>query len=281
MNERYMPSSDLHYSQEVLNAFNNDIIDYLYNLEPASNNLFWAGNFCNHEVDTGKDNNHEQLRSTATYGKMFSNAQFRIQAVSFNFPKFEYKEHEQLRIKLIDSISDAKEVTIEWKEDVWRSVQKYHLDWQNRWYDRHNDVLRVGPINKYRGLDVVLFHYIDSVSTDAGIVVPHAEPICMFRIRGLTPQDIGDMNLKFNESGNADALVCKYGVNKIEWLFNENLIGAAGQNYTIADMKDPKEKGTVWNPSIGHETADAKKLSELGRIQQTLLSTLISEGVIT
>ena len=57
-----------------LDDFQDDILDYLYNLEPPADNLFWAGNFQTFATPVG-----EYSKDTIS----LPNAQFRIKKVSF------------------------------------------------------------------------------------------------------------------------------------------------------------------------------------------------------
>lgn len=270
MSSSYLSINTGQMSQNALSNFSSEVIDYLYDLEPASNNLFWAGNFSSYP-----DADDEKFKK-----KLFENAQFRIESVSLSLPTFDFTEVDQMHVHVLSKIDDCKEVTLKWKEDVWRSVQKYHLDWQNRWYDRQNDCLRCGALNKYRGLDVFLFHYIDSNDAyESGVSAPTAEAICQLKIRGLAPKNIGNISLNWGSSGNDSTLDMTYSVNRIQWIFNENLIGSIS-DYNAASVEQDND-ATIWKPYGATVEDDSKKSSEAIRLQQTLISTLVSEGMIT
>ena len=195
---------------EVLNKYQNEAIDYLYDIEPQSNNLFWAGYF-------------EQGRNI----RAFFNAHFRIRKITIPFPTMTIDNHKELRYPVFKDSTFSQEVKIDWFEDVYHSVQKYHLDWFSRWYNREYDVLRCGVNGKFRTMKVVAYHYVDNGNSI--ISAPQPVPIMAFDIGGLVPISIGDSLTFSHDSDDNDKLLSvTYKCGRILWNYSKEI--GAGKN---------------------------------------------------
>lgn len=204
-------------------CFQQDGLDYLYSLEPTQNNLFWAGNFNDGNITPNKGPGNE-----------FPNAQFRIQSVGFQLPSLEFEELKPLKIQVLKSIKTIQEVSITWIEDVYRSVERYHLDWINCWYNRRFDCVVTGPKGKFRKLDVYLFHYngLLNESINDGvpsIVQPKTEQIAHITLSGLAPKSIGDMKFEMGNSGAEGTKSITYIVNKVDIEYADKIGPESGQ----------------------------------------------------
>src|SRR5574344_1396889 len=105
-------------SLDTLARFEYDGVNYIYDLEPAQNNLFWAGNFSSGNGDKGGEDYKR---------REFSNSQFRIQSIAFNAPTLSFSSEPNVtHMEYLTGATLSKQVTITWLEDVYHSVQKYH-----------------------------------------------------------------------------------------------------------------------------------------------------------
>jgi hypothetical protein len=183
-------------------------LEYLYDIEPQSQNLFYAGYFC--EAGDGSDE----------YSiKMFYNAAYRIKKVSIPFPSIEVEYHPETRAPLVKNVTYNNEISIDWFEDVYHSVQKYHLDWFNRWYSREYDCFRCGIKGKFRKMALVAFHYKNK-NKESIIPIPEIEPLFAFIIGGLIPKTIPSMNFDYGSDGNDQLLSMSYGCGPIRWVYS-------------------------------------------------------------
>lgn len=261
---------DLDNFIDIIDSFQHDSIDYLYDLEPQSQNLFWAGYFC--ESSSG-----EKVE------KAFYNAAYRIRKISIPMPSMEVDQNNTLRAPLFKSASFSQEITIDWTEDVYHSVKKYHLDWFARWYNRQYDVLRCGISGKFRKLLVVAFHYVDD--SESLLSQPKIQPILAFHIGGLIPIQIPELTFDYANGQNDAPVSIKYKCSKIQMSYskeiglgrNANIWGDAA-SVSSAALKDAK----VWNPSgflqdpYGPGDNELEKL----RITRSATSYQPSEGAI-
>ena len=234
---------------EILSNFQAESIDYLYDIEPQSQNLFWAGEF-NEVGSEGKEGGKN----------VFWNAAFRIRKIEIPMPKMEVDQNVIMKTSFFKNINYAQEVSIEWFEDVYHSVLKYHTDWIARWYDRRYDVLRCGPQGKYRKLRLVAFHYKDTQDNNI-IPAPVIQPIMEFKITGLIPTDIPPLVFDYSADQNDQPLSIKYKCNTIEW------------NYLIT------EKADLWSPTGFHsDTGAGGEAKTANRENDRLAEAIITRG---
>jgi len=268
---------DLSQFKDVLDRFQSDAIDYLYDLEPQSQNLFWAGYFCEASEGTAQE-------------KAFYNAAYRIRKITIPMPKMEIDQNNVLRAPIFKNANFTQEVNIEWVEDVYHSVQKYHLDWYARWYNRQYDVLRCGVQGKFRKLLVIAYHYVNSREEKQYLIeTPTVQPIMAFHIGGLIPLDLPDMTFDYNSDQNDQALSVRYKCGRVQWAYSDEI--GLGQSASIWGTAEQgvqsldRDKDTIltWNPEGFIQDAlerDGTSLLEKLRITRAATSYQASEGAI-
>ena len=269
-----------------LDTFSSDILDYLYEIEPQSQNLFWAGFFC----ETGNGDNGLRI---------FYNACYRIRSIQIPMPGLEFEHQKDYRIPVFKNINYSQEVTIDWFDDVYHSVLMYHTNWVERWYNRYFDVLRTGRKGKFRKLFVVPFHYINSPTDfNSPIEVPVVEPLMAFEIGGLVPKTIPPLKFDYGTDGNDQSLSITYNCAKVYWGHNIELINSTlpPSHFSTETQEKPSiqnekaeedddeltvdDKYAAWNitnitPDIG---IDQENADEKFRIQRTIYSLIPGTG---
>ena len=189
-----------------LENFQDDVLDYLYNLEPPANNLFWAGNFQTFATNDGK---YEEKNIA------LPNAQFRIKKISFDSPGLEFGDDNKHTFQqFVKSYKPVQEVKIDFRDDFAHSVKRYHMDWQKYWYHRKHGVFRTGAYGKIRGFDIILFHYAPE-SSGAGLIkaLPVARPILGIQIRGMMPATISGWEFDTDAPNNEQLFSATYKLN--------------------------------------------------------------------
>jgi hypothetical protein len=204
----------------LIENFQSDGIDYLYDIEPQSNNLFWAGFFREGEDPQGKP-----------YRQLY-NAQFRIRKVTISYPKLDVQIHPVLRTPLVQKASYPQEVTIEWFEDVYHSIKQFHHDWLARWYSRKFDVLRCGTSGKFKKLLVIAFHYVNDAKGPVIIESPRVQPIMAFFLGGLVPKGVPDQVFDYSSDGNDQSLSIQYTAGHIDWVYSNEI----GLGFKLSDI---------------------------------------------
>lgn len=254
---------------DVLNKYQNEALDYLYDVEPQSNNLFWAGYF----------------EQGANVRPLF-NAQYRIRKITIPFPTMTIDNHRETRHPIFKDVNFSQEVKIDWFEDVYHSIKKYHLDWFSRWYNREYDVLRCGVNGKFRTMKVVAYHYEDR--TNNVIAAPKPVPIMSFDIGGMIPVSIGNETTFSHDSDENDKFISMtYKCGRILWNYSKDF--GFGQNVG-ADLFNAGKGGFengLWSPEAdssnqildGSNTDENSIISpEQRRAAISLTSHIISEG---
>lgn len=254
----------------TLESFQADAIDYLYDLEPQSQNLFYAGFFY-------EAHNSNQLE------KAFYNAAYRIRSIDIPMPKMEIDQNNVLRAPIFKNVNYSQEITIEWLEDVYHSVEKYHIDWHARWYNRQYDVLRCGVGGKFRQLTVIAYHYLNSDERSI-IETPKVQPIMMFSIGGLIPLDLPNIKFDHSSDQNDSPVSIRYKCGKIQWIYsNEIGVGSnTGSSIMGGANSVNNDNMRVWKPqSFLEEPQDSQdsQLEQL-RIVRSATSVMPSEGSI-
>lgn len=166
------------YSNKIP-LYERDVIDFLQELEAPSNNLFFA----------------------SFIGRSFSDIPYRIAGIKVDSPSISYElnGNKQPVIKSAD-ISD--EISITWVEDVYRSVEKFHIDWLNNWYDFNADFLPIGPNGRFKSIELIGYHYKNIVNNSSTIPIMESEPTIWLRIYNLMPTKFSDngFNFKWGEA---------------------------------------------------------------------------------
>jgi hypothetical protein len=200
-------------------------LNYLYNLEPAQDNMF----ICSPIVPTAgkceeafqrtllgefadaKNSHHAQFLTTAPY---------RLYSASFDMPKIKVESVERMRMGFVSGSESARQFSLSWIEDCFHSIRKYHHDWFNCWYRRELDAFsdeKHGQ-GRFRAFQIYMYHAIQNENNEVE-----------FRIWGIIdiadayPVDLGKIELSA-ESGNS-IYTCQYQANYIDLKFVDNRYG--------------------------------------------------------
>jgi hypothetical protein len=257
---------DFEPMRSILESFQSDGIDYLYDLEPQSNNLFWAGFF----LETNRGGKPV---------RQFYNAQYRIRKINIPFPKLNIEMHKELRTPIIQNAEYDQDLTIDWIEDVYHSVKQYHLDWISRWYSRKFDVLRCGTSGKFKQLIVIAFHYVNDDAGPNIIEAPKIQPVMAFHIAGLAPKGVPDLNFDYGADGNDQNLSIQYKCGVINWLYsNEIGLGYKQSDINAESFNYGAKEGKVWWPTGFVENGDGVEsgnAAERYRVTRSATSSIV------
>jgi len=166
------------YSKQIPQHERN-VIDFLQALEAPSNNLFFA----------------------SFISSSFTDIPYRIAGIKVESPSISYDLNGNKQ-PIIKSADYNNEVSITWVEDVYRSVEKFHIDWLNNWYDFNSDCLPIGTNGRFRSIELIGYHYKNIVKDGSTIPIMESEPTIWLSIYNLMPQKFSDngFNFKWGES---------------------------------------------------------------------------------
>jgi hypothetical protein len=250
-----------------IQVYESDLIDYLTDMEPQTQNLFYAGNFL--EIGSGSNSIKE-----------FYNAHYRIASIQLPGMSFDMETDKLTRIPMFKACNFEYKVTIDWREDVYHSVQKYHEDWMRRWYDRVHDTVRCGVSGKFRSLDLIAYHYTSSSDLANFIEVPEIEPLFWYRIAGMVPINIEGMKFDASNGKNDELYSVQYICSKIDLRYNMNFLSTDPSLYdtaTNAENNTSLKQVSVWSPEGINDTFSSQAQSnqnlEKLRLARTLSTT--------
>ena len=241
--------------KDTLERFEIDQIDYLYDVEPQSQNLFWAGHFTQ-----GGDL------------KTFYNSQFRIRNIKLPDMSLDVKNNELTKLVQMQSATYDRRITISWFEDVYHSVQKYHEDWYDRWYNRAYDVLRCGVNGKFRKMDLVAYHRKNAANESSIIETPEIEPIFVYELSGLVPINLPGMMFDFERDSNDELYTVTYACSKIDLRFSKDIgLGTSKNIYSngqesLNELNKNSQAKNIWTPKgiIETELGDSENSGREG-----------------
>lgn len=231
-------------------------LNYLYNLEPAQDNMFICspivptkgkcaeayqrtllGNF----TKSTEGNNHKaQYLTTAPY---------RLYSASFDMPKIKVESVERMRMGFVSGSESARQFSLSWIEDCFHSMRKYHHDWFNCWYRRELDAFSDAKHGegRFRAFQIYMYHAIQNDKNEVE-----------FRIWGIIdiadayPVDLGKIELSA-ESGNS-IYTCQYQANYIDIKFVDNNSSSEKVYPNIYDSG----KGALQN--MGFDSSEIERL---------------------
>lgn len=120
-------------SNEFL-SFQTEALDYLYNIMPVANDSLFIADLTD-----------------------ITNARFRVKKISIPTPEIEFEYNQAQRMSFPKSVKYNPTFTVEWYEDAFDSITKFHLSKMNNLVDLNTGLFKVGltdntvkfTINKY------------------------------------------------------------------------------------------------------------------------------------
>lgn len=179
--------------------------EYLFNLDPATGNLFYLDSI--------------KISASTTEGKDISGDSnpLRYRVKSLKLDNTIGIEYDQNRVLLpgnpicVTGIKEAHSVTIEWVEDSFFRVQKFHQDWISKWFQ--NKTLIDGRDGKLIDFHFIVFYF----DNENGSLSPVLKPKTSYEItlKGCAPTDLSDFSFSYDEQDNGKTFVGKYFVQEI------------------------------------------------------------------
>lgn len=174
-------------------------LDYLYDMPLANDSLFLA------EVHTP---------DVAT-------GCFRIKKLTFTPPKIKYDAFPKLRLSLPTGLERNDEVTIEWYEDAFNTIQKWTLAMIRNRVDFASGLWKVGGSVTPLDIDVYHFAYVEANSDVTSPFDSVAFPKCtdILELKGLKPLGIGELTYDSEGGSGVKTISVTY---KCDYAFMQN-----------------------------------------------------------
>ena len=179
--------------------------EYLFNLDPATGNLFYLEKI---SISTSTESSKEILGDSNP---------LRYRVKSLKLDNTIGIEYDQNRVLLpgnpicVTGIKEAHSVVIEWVEDSFFRVQKFHQDWIGKWFK--NKTLIDGRDGKLIDFHFIVFYFDNT----GGNLAPVLKPKKSYEItlKGCAPTDLSDFSFSYDEQDNGKTFVGKYFAQEI------------------------------------------------------------------
>lgn len=178
--------------------FQSQSLDYLYGVMPVANDSLFIADLVG--------------------AAGVKNARFRIKDITITPPTLEYEYDEQLRASFPKKSTINDTVTINWYEDAFDSIQKYHLALMSRAVDFGTGIWAVGHPPMI-DMNVVKYAFVEGneslESPFDSLPMPKQTGYCF--MKGLQPISIGE--IKYDSAGGGDikTVTVTYKVIRIDY----------------------------------------------------------------
>ena len=174
-------------------------LDYLYDMPLANDSLFLA------EVNTPD----------------VGTGCFRIKKITFTPPKIKYEPSEVLRTSLMTGLERNDEVTIEWYEDAFNTIQKWTLAFIRNRIDFASGLWKVGGAVTPLDIDVYHFAYVEANPDISSPFDSVAFPKCtdILQLKGLKPTGISELTYDSEAGSSVKTISITY---KCDYAFMQN-----------------------------------------------------------
>lgn len=223
--------------KDTIQIFEREQNDYLYDIEPQSQNLFFIANFSESTSDDGNNALKELY-----------NAHMRARSIELPRLSYDFETDPITKMPIFKSGKFNYEITISWFEDVYHSIYQYHENWMHRWFDYQYNTLRCGKSGKFRKCQLVAYHYKrtnDVFNPDA-----EPEPLYVINIYGLVPRELPPLKHSYSEDQGDSELQISYYCSKFEILFNSEFTKTSDGLYDTTSKASGGELGKVWGPEV-------------------------------
>lgn len=246
-----------------LQDFQYNGINYLYNLEPQNNNLFLLDSFYDPYMVYPTDTFEQGSKKP-------SNMEYRLRKVSgWSLPSLttapQGEGGKPFKWTYVSGGKSENNITIEWEEDVFWTVKRYHINWMNHWYNKYLDCMIVGQSGKFRNMVLYLYHY-KNVNSQTAVPIQKAVPVARIEFKGLVPKSMPSPELAWGEPGSSSVAI-QYVYNYIEMFFypytksEQDFIGGLANIVQTAKNYEKTEVKSVWNTGIVGLSDTRKDLS--------------------
>jgi len=222
-------------------------INFLYNLEPAQDNMFICSVITPIEKDTKSDGTLEVSNAfgTSAGGDLESRylftAPYRLLSADFSLPTIDVEFDPRTRTTYLKGVTYNQKFTMTWADDCFHSVRKYHHDWFNCWFQREKDAFvsgvdgKKGLNGRFRAFKIFMYHMVHDKD---GKVIPNIWGV--IDVGDAFPINLGKISL--SEDPGESKYTCEYAANFIDLKFANSekakfpLMGGDSNNTLLQNM---------------------------------------------
>lgn len=252
---------------QELQDFQYDGYNYLYDLPPQQNNLFMIDRFYDPYVPGISTDGYNKSSQSP------KDIKYRIKKVSgFTLPALKVAPNltSPFRWNYVSTgRTEDNQVNVEWVEDAFWSVKRYHMNWMNHWYNRYLDCMIVGQEGKFRNMVMYMFHY-KNLNEDTAVPIQKAVPIARFEFKGLIPVKMPEGDFGWGEEISPTVSI-SYKYSYLEIYFypftkdEREFLGGIADIIQKADRYENTKPENVWNTGIVGYTDTLKGMNLEGQ----------------
>jgi hypothetical protein len=190
---------------------------YLYNLDPATGNLFFLDSI-SISKNSSAGNESEEADSA---NKLSEILRYRVKSVKLdNTIGLEFDNSKMIlpgNPICLTGIKESHNFTIEWVEDSFFRIQKFHKSWIDKWFQ--NKVLIDGTDGKFVTFKFKVFYLYNS-----GSLSPNLTPRLAYTLSltDCVPLDLSDFSFSYDDQDSGKIFIGKYAAKKIEIIDGES-----------------------------------------------------------
>lgn len=182
-------------SSEEFLYFQSQSLDYLYDVMPVANDSLFIADFDG-----------------------VANARFRVKKITVPTPEIEFSTNEQLKMSFPTKVTSKDDLTIEWYEDAFDSVRKYHLNMMNNMVMLNSGIFRRGAA-PLTSISINKFAYAEGNSAAETPFDSIPMPILTgtMVLSGIAVKSVGDIEFDSSAGGDIKTVTVNYKVGRISY----------------------------------------------------------------
>lgn len=188
---------------------------YLFNLDPATGNLFYLTNVTFEDAPPNEAAGSDDVTSEKNQNTLTQILRYRVKSVKLdNTIGIEFDNNRMLlpgNPICVTGIKESHNFTIEWVEDSFFRVQKFHKEWISHWFQ--NKTLQDGLAGKFVSFTFEVF-YLNNEGGISPTLSP--KPAYTIKLDHCAPIDLSDFSFSYDEQDNGKSFVGKYVAKNIE-----------------------------------------------------------------
>lgn len=188
---------------------------YLYNLDPATGNLFFLDSISIKKTSSSNSSSNNGVEEKSNIDKLSEILRYRVKSVKLdNTIGLEFDNSKMIlpgNPICLTGIKESHNFTIEWVEDSFFRIQKFHKSWIDKWFQ--NKVLVDGLDGKFVTFTFKVFYLYNN-----GSLSPSLTPKLAYTLNLIdcVPLDLSDFSFSYDDQDSGKIFTGKYAAKKIE-----------------------------------------------------------------
>lgn len=210
-----MSTETSNFSENEFLSFQGEALDYLYNIMPVANDSLFIADMSD-----------------------VANSRFRVKKISIPSPEIEFEYNEAQRMSFPKKVKYNPTFTVEWYEDAFDSVTKFHLNKMNSLVNLNTGLFSVGvgdstvkfTINKYTFVEG------NSESSTPFDSLPLPAPTAVLTVDKALVSSVGEISFDSTAGGSIKTVSITYqSIGKIRWESIDDMSSILSSDFSTAN----------------------------------------------